>query len=139
MVKHLFYAAWHTSPHRTSARQGGERQRTLPGCPGDRPLRSERRCHQYRSRRRSATKHTPLSRYLSVNKQKTRKDQHAASYGKKTDGTVKHIFTNGPNSLQPIREGRDRRKTNSGSIPKQPHENCGNDTKETRRNEFSFG
>ena len=25
MVKHLFYAAWNTSPSRTSARQGGER------------------------------------------------------------------------------------------------------------------
>ena len=25
MVKHLFYAAWNTSPCRTSARQGGER------------------------------------------------------------------------------------------------------------------
>ena len=45
MVKHLFLSSWSYVTLQDIGKARWRAKRTLPGCPGDSTLRSERRCH----------------------------------------------------------------------------------------------
>ena len=87
MVKHLFYAAGHTSPVQDIGKARWRAKRTLPECPGDRTLRSERRCTIPEQKRQQYGAHSPSGMSASRFEEDSGWRKKKPTLTKKTGGT----------------------------------------------------